>query len=61
MKTLKDYYNGNTFRKVEIVESIEALPRDYTFITCILDSKTMSRYNIYKDSNNFYYAINEDN
>ena len=60
MKTIKSEYNDRKY-KVEIVESINALPCDAKQCDTILDDKTLIMYAIYKDGNNFYYAINDDN
>lgn len=60
MKTLVSEYNNRKYKNVEIVENIDSLPCDAVQIDTILDSDSMTRYAIYKDSSCLYYAINED-
>lgn len=60
MKTLIDYISGAKYKNVEILQNADDLPRDSYFVTSLLDNKSMERFAIYKDSNNFYYAISED-
>lgn len=59
IKTIRSVYNNKSY-KVEIVKNIDSLPYDSKIIDSILDNKTMNYYSVYKDSNNLYYAINDD-
>ena len=56
-----DYYSGKQFNNVEVVDSVEDMPRDTVCIANVLDKNTMERYYIYfGTTDNFFYAIKDE-
>lgn len=60
MKTIKSEYNDRKYKNVELIENADSLPNDARLIDTILDSDSMIRYSIYKDSSGLLYAMNDD-
>ena len=61
MVKIIDYYSGKQFNNVEVVDSIEDMPRDAVCIANILDESTMESYNVYfGTTDNFLYAIKDE-